>query len=149
VNFQQIGTDEDQGKFQMAIQQWGAGNPHPQFAFSTDLFLHNYVGATQGKGMNFPMKQTLDGNEIDLQQIIVQSAEGLDVNAQKDKVATAAMAFNQLLPIIPLWERYGNSPLLGTRLAPAPDDSDPIWKNALYGDNPIVVMMLDGRLKPK
>ena len=42
VNFQQIGTDVDQGKFQMAIQGWGAGNPHPQFAFSNDLFLHNY-----------------------------------------------------------------------------------------------------------
>jgi peptide/nickel transport system substrate-binding protein len=149
VNFQQIGTDVDQGKFEMAIQGWGAGNPHPQFALSNDLFLHNYVGATAGKGMNFPMKQTLDGEEIDLEQIVVQSAEGLDLDAQKDKVATAAKVFNQLLPIVPLWERYGNSPLQGTRLAPAPDDTDPIWKNALYGDNPIVVMMLDGRLTPQ
>ena len=149
VNFQQIGTDVDQGKFEMAIQGWGAGNPHPQFALSNDLFLHNYVGATAGKGMNFPMEQTLDGEAIDLEQIIVQSAEGLDLDAEKDKVATAATVFNKLLPIVPLWERYGNSPLQGTRLAPAPDDSDPIWKNALYGDNPIVVMMLDGRLKPK
>ena len=99
--------------------------------------------------MNFPMEQTLDGETIDLEQIIVQSAEGLDLDAQKDKVATAATVFNKLLPIVPLWERYGNSPLQSTRLAPAPDDSDPIWKNTLYGDNPIVVMMLDGRLKPK
>ena len=44
VNFQQIGTDVDQGKFEMAIQGWGAGNPHPQnFAFSNDLFLHDYA----------------------------------------------------------------------------------------------------------
>jgi peptide/nickel transport system substrate-binding protein len=149
VNFQQIGTDVDQGKFQMAIQGWGAANPHPQFAFANDLFLHNTVGATAGKGMNFPMKQTLDGKEIDLQQIVLDSAKGLDTNAQKANVATAASAFNQLLPIVPLWERYGNSPLLKTRLADAPPDTDPIWKNALYGDNPIVMMMLDGRLKPK
>ena len=149
VNFQQIGTDVDQGKFQMAIQGWGAGNPHPQFAFSNDLFLHNYVGATQGKGMNFPMKQTIDGKEVDLEKVVVDSANGLDLNAQKANVATAAAAFNQLLPIVPLWERYGNSPLLNKRVADAPPDTDPIWKNALYGDNPIVVMMLDGRLKPK
>jgi len=149
VNFQQIGTDVDQGKFQMAIQGWGAGNPHPQFAFSNDLFLHNTVGATAGKGMNFPMKQMVDGKEVDLEKIIVDSANGLDLNAQKANVATAASAFNQLLPIVPLWERYGNSPLLSKRVADAPPDTDPIWKNALYGDNPIVVMMLDGRLKPK
>jgi peptide/nickel transport system substrate-binding protein len=148
VNFQQIGTDVDQGKFEMAIQGWGAGNPHPQFAFSNDLFLHNYVGATAGKGMNFPMEQTYNGETIDLEEIVVQSAEGLDLEAQKENVAIAADVFNELLPIIPLWERYGNSPLQGTRLADAPADDDPIWKNALYGDNPIVVMMLDGRLTP-
>ncbi|MCX7707179.1 MAG: ABC transporter substrate-binding protein [Anaerolineae bacterium] len=149
VNFQQHPTDVNQGKFQMAIRAWGAGNPHPHFAFVQDLFTHNYVGSTQGKGMNFPMKQTIGGKEVDLEQIVVQSAEGLDVNAQKEKVATAAAAFNQLLPIVPLWERYGNSPLLNKRLADAPPDTDPIWKNALYGDNPIVVMIFDGRIKPK
>ncbi len=149
VNFQQHPTDVNQGKFQMAIRAWGAGNPHPHFAFVQDLFTHNYVGSTVGKGMNFPMKQTIDGKEVDLEQIVVQSAEGLDVNAQKEKVAVAAAAFNKLLPIVPLWERYGNSPLLNKRVADAPPDTDPIWKNALYGDNPIVVMMLDGRIKPK
>ena len=149
VNFQQIGTEVDQGNFEMAIQGWGAGNPHPQFALSTDLFLHNYVQATAGKGMNFPMKQMLDGKEVDLEQIVVQSADGLDLEAQKEKVAVAATAFNQLLPIIPLWERYGNSPLLDTRVTGAPDDTDPIWKNALYGDNPIVMMILDGTIHPK
>jgi peptide/nickel transport system substrate-binding protein len=149
VNFQQLPTDVGQGKFQMAIQGWGAGNPHPNFSFVQDLFTLNYIGNTQGKGMDFPMKQTLDGKEIDLQKVVVDSAVGLDQAAQKANVATAAQVFNQLLPIIPLWERYGNSPLLDTRVTGAPDDSAPIWKNALYGDNPIVVMLLDGTLKPK
>ena len=63
VNFQQQPTDVNQGKFQMAIQAWGAGNPHPEFSFVADLFTHNYVGSTQGKGMNFPMQQTLDGQD--------------------------------------------------------------------------------------
>jgi peptide/nickel transport system substrate-binding protein len=149
VNFQQIPTDVGQSKFQMAIQGWGAGNPHPHFSFVADMFTRNYVGSTIGKGMNFPMKQTLEGKEVDLEKIVVQSAEGLDAAAQKEKVATAAMAFNQLLPIIPLWERYGNSPLLDKRVTGGPDENAAIWKNALYGDNPIVVMILDGTLKPK
>ena len=89
------------------------------------------------------------GRTIDLQKIVVDSAQGLDVDAQKGNVATAAMAFNQLLPIVPLFERYGNSPLLDTRITGAPDDSAPIWKNALYGDNPITVMIFDGTITPK
>jgi peptide/nickel transport system substrate-binding protein len=81
--------------------------------------------------MNFPMKQMLDGKEVDLEKIVVDSANGLDVNAQKANVATAAAAFNQLLPIVPLWERYGNSPLLNKRLADAPPDTDPIPERAV------------------
>ncbi|MEZ4581781.1 MAG: hypothetical protein R3A10_09125 [Caldilineaceae bacterium] len=37
VNFQQHPIDIDNGDFQLAIRAWGAGNPHPQFSFDTDL----------------------------------------------------------------------------------------------------------------
>ena len=30
-----------------------------------------------------------------------------------------------------------------------PPDGDPIYKNAVYGDNFVVMMLLDGTLKPK
>jgi len=149
VNFQQHPTDVNQGKFQMAIRAWGAAHPHPHFSFVQDLFTHNYVGSTVGKGMNFPLKQTVDGKEVDLEQTVVQAAEGLDLNVQKEKVTTAATLFNQLLPIVPLWERYGNNPLLNKRITGVPDDANPIFKNAVYGDNFIVMMILDGTLKPK
>jgi peptide/nickel transport system substrate-binding protein len=99
--------------------------------------------------MNFPMKQTIDGKEVDLEKIVVQAAEGLDVNAQKEKVATAAAVFNQLLPIVPLWERYGNSPVLETRIAGLPGPDDPIFRNSPYSDNFMVMMIMDGTLYPK
>ncbi len=149
VNFQQITAEVNQGNFEMAIQGWGAANPHPYFGLQTVLFSRNYIAATEGKGINFPMKQTIDGQEVDLEAAIVKSAEGLDAEAQKANVATVAKAFNQLLPVIPLWERYGNSPLSDARVTGAPDDSNKIWKNALYGDNPIVMMILDGTIHPK
>jgi len=60
------------------------------------------------------------------------------------------MAFNQLLPIVPLWERYGNNASLeGVRVDKFPADDDPIWKNPVYADNPVVVLLLQGKLKPK
>lgn len=139
----------NQGNFEIAIPGWGAANPHPYFGYQTVLFSRNYIAATEGKGINFPMTQTIDGAEVDLEAVIVASAEGLDLEAQKANVVTIAKAFNQLLPVIPLWERYGNSPLSDTRVTGAPDDSDKIWKNALYGDNPIVMMILDGTIHPK
>ena len=62
--------------------------------------------------MNFPLKQTTSAGPIDLQAVVDKSAQGLNVDEQKKNVTAAAMAFNELLPIMPLWERYGNNPAL-------------------------------------
>ena len=100
----------------MAIQSWGASShPHPYFSFVQDLYTFNYVTAANsgGKGMNFPLKQTTSAGPIDLQAVVDKSAQGLNVDEQKKNVT--AMAFNELLPIMPLWERYGNNPALEER----------------------------------
>jgi peptide/nickel transport system substrate-binding protein len=87
---------------------------------------------------------------VDLNQLLVKTAEGADEAAQKAPVTAMAMAFNKLLPIIPLWERYGNNASLeGVRVDKFPPDDDPIWKNPVYADNPVVVLLLQGKLKPK
>jgi peptide/nickel transport system substrate-binding protein len=150
VQFQQYVNEVDGQKFTMAIYGWGAGNPHPHFSYVADLFTHNYVSSTIGKGQDFPMQQKLaDGTQIDFQQLVVNSAQGLDEAAQKKAVTTVAMAFNQLLPIVPLWERYGNNPALSTRITGWPPDGDPIYKNSPYADSFTVMMIMNGTLKPK
>lgn len=149
VQFQQHPVDVNSGKFEMAIRAWGAGNPHPNYSYVQDLFVHNYVQSTVGKGMNFPMKQTVDGKEVDLQKLVVDSADGLDEKAQKANVAAVAAVYNALLPNIPLWERYGNNPALDKRVAGWPADDNAMYRNAVYGDNFVVMMILDGTLKPK
>jgi len=150
VQFQQYVNEVDSQKFTMAIYGWGAGNPHPHFSYVADLFTHNYVSSTIGKGQNFPMKQKLaDGTEIDFEKLVVGSADGLDEAAQKKMVTTVALAFNQLLPIVPLWERYGNNPALETRITGWPAAGDAVYKNSPYADSFTVLMILDGRLKPK
>ena len=75
--------------------------------------------------------------------------EACDEAAQKKNVAQAALAFNELVPMVPLFERYGNNAALeGTRVAAWPQDSDPILLNALYGDNFAVMLLLSGQLRP-
>ena len=75
--------------------------------------------------------------------------EACDEAAQKKNVAQAALAFNELVPMIPLFERYGNNAALeGVRVASYPQDSDPLLLNALYGDNFAVMLLLSGQLQP-
>jgi peptide/nickel transport system substrate-binding protein len=96
--------------------------------------------------MNFEMQQEINGEQVDFEQLVIASAEGLDIEAQRENVAAVALAFNQALPIIPLWERYGNNPALETRVTGWPPDDDPLYLNAVYGDNFVVMMILDGTL---
>jgi peptide/nickel transport system substrate-binding protein len=149
VQFQQHNEDVQQGKFTIAIRGWGAGNPHPFFSYDTDLLLYN-APRSPGPGMSLPFKQQVDGTEVDLNDLLNKTVEGADEAAQKTPVTELAQNFNKLLPIVPLWERYGNNASLeGVRIDKFPADDDPIWKNPVYADNPVVILLLQGKLKPK
>lgn len=153
VTFTQQPVDVDRGRFELAIQAWGSSTqPHPQYSYHTALFLHNYpVAANQGgRGMDFDLKQETDAlGKVDLEKVVVDSGRGLNEAEEKKNVTTAAVAFNELLPIIPIFERYGNNPALeGERVDKWPPDDDPIMKNSPYADNFTTLLMLTGRLDP-
>jgi peptide/nickel transport system substrate-binding protein len=153
VTFTQEPDQVDKGDFQLAIQAWGASTqPHPHFSFVQDLFTHNIPIAANlgGKGMAFPLQQTTDAlGDVDLEQLVVNAPLGLDESQQKANVTQAAIAFNELMPMIPLFERYGNNPALdGVRVKGWPSDADPIVQNAPYGDNFTVMLLLTGQLQP-
>jgi peptide/nickel transport system substrate-binding protein len=77
------------------------------------------------------------------------AAKGLDDNAQKANIGQIAKAFNELLAIIPLFERYGNNAALeGARVKAWPADDDPILKNSPYADGIVTMLMLTGKLEP-
>ena len=149
VEFRQHPIEIGKGNFQLAIREWGSGDPHPHFSYSRDLFRYN-IDAPEGPGMSFPLKQTTDVvGEIDLEKEVVTSVEGLDEAAQKEKIARVALAYNELLPQVPLWERYGNNPCLdGLHTTGWPPEGDPIYRNSPYVDSFTVMMILDGTLKP-
>lgn len=152
VTFTQIGPDIDEGSFQMAIQSWGSStNPHPHFSFVAAFFTQNTRspgGPTPG--MSFPLQQETEvAGAVDLEALVVASAEGLDEERQKAQVTTIAKVFNELLNIIPLYERYGNNAALeGVRVSAWPGDDDPILQNSPYADGIPTMLMLEGRLEP-
>ena len=152
ITYTQIGIDIDQGKFQLAIQGWGSSsNPHPRFSYETAFYTHNILAINNGgKGMDFPLVQTTDvAGEVDLEALTVQSALGMDEALQKSQVTTIAQVFNELLNIIPLYERFGNNAALeGVRVAAWPADDAPILKNSPYADGIPTMLMLTGELEP-
>src|SRR5699024_5606168 len=125
VTHTQQPVDVDKGDFELAIQTWGSSNnPHPHYSYDTALFLHNTGAAKEGgQGIDCPLEQDTEvAGEVDLEALVVDSAEGLDVDEQKDNVTTIAQVFNELLPIVPLFERYGNNAALeGERVKAWPD----------------------------
>lgn len=149
--FTQQPIDIDKGKFQLAMGGWGAADPHPHFSFVADLLTHNTLAANNGgKGMDFALQQKTDSvGQIDFAKAITDSALGLDVDAQKALVFKISQAFNELLPQIPICERWAKNPMLeGVRVTGYPAASDPIYTNSPYSDSFIVMLILDGTLKP-
>jgi len=156
VTFAQVDTDVWKGNFQFAIRGWGSSTqPHPQFAYDQAFLYYNAGRAANqgGKGMNFPLKQTTDSaGEVDLEQLTVASGQGVDAAAQKAAVTKIALAFNELLPMFPLYERFGNNPVLDSgaklRVTGWPKDDDVILKNSAYADSFVTMSILAGTLKP-
>ncbi|MGI8458504.1 MAG: ABC transporter substrate-binding protein [Propionibacteriaceae bacterium] len=149
----QAPIDIDKGNFQLAIQAWGAStHPHPYYSFLQDMYTHNIpVAANQGgKGIDFPLTQNTKGfGKVDLDSLVTAAGTGLNETQQKANVTKVAQVFNELLPIIPLFERYGNNPALeGVRVKSFPADSDPILFNAPYADNFVILYMLQGKITP-
>ena len=144
---QQYANDLPAGNYQLAIGNWGQGQPHPVFSYRANLFTNNTDA--EGGGFHFPLvQQTESVGEVDFGVLIEQSASGTDVEAQNETIQTIALAFNELLPIIPLWERLANDPILvDVRVSGFPEDGDPLYKNSVYNDNFTIQWILDGTLK--
>jgi peptide/nickel transport system substrate-binding protein len=141
IRSQQL-PDINGGNFQIAVMAWGIGNPHPQGSFIQALRTHNTIPA--GGGMKYPLKQ---GN-TDFDALIIKMGDGFDTTAQKGPVTEAALAFNDLLPVIPLWERYGNNPVNDKkRVKGWKSDGDPVYKNPWSTDAFTTLMIMDGTLR--
>lgn len=143
--------DIQAGKFQIGYRLFGSSIPHPSFGFTADLITYNQLQAANNKekpGINLPLKQTYSGGEIDFNDMVTQSAAGMDSAKQKEIIGKTAVAFNELLPIVPLFERYFNSPAIeNLHVSGWPQEGDPILKNG-GSDSFVTLMILTGKLTP-
>ena len=139
--------DFNAGKFQIAMNSWGLPHPHPQQSFARPL--RDWNKDAPGGGMKYPLVQQWSGGQINFDMLLDDAITGFDTNKQKDPVSKIAMAFNELLPCVPIYERLNNNPINDqVRVAGWPNLDDKIFQQG-GGDNFTIVMIMDGTLHKK
>ena len=127
------------------MNSWGIGNPHPQPSLVRPLREWNTDQA--GGGQHYPNKQKWSGGDIDFDKLLDDAAAGIDKDKQKAVITQIALAFNELLPCVPLWERLANNPINDKkRVTGWPDLNDKIYQNA-SSDNFATLLIMNGTLR--
>ena len=136
----------------MAIRNWGLGDPIPARSYLQAYNRYNgqgeLAGETGGGGMRFDVNVSYSGGDINVFDLSHASSQGVDRSAQAELVSQLAVSYNELLPAIPLWERYTNNALNRSFIS-VPDASDPIFANFGGGaDNWMTYLILTGVTAP-
>jgi len=150
VQFQQQQQDVYDSNFELAIRNWGLGSPFPGEAYLQPYNRYNGQGELAGEGvgggMRFEPNVSYSGGEINVLDAANESSRGTDLEAQRELVRGLVLSYNELLPAIPLWERYGNNPLNREFLS-APESMDPIYLNG-GSDHFMPYLILTGQVGP-
>jgi len=136
--------DMNTGKFQIGLNPWGIGNPHPQASLVRPF--REFNKDASGGGMKYPLTQTYSGGSINFDTLLDDAITGYDTAKQKDPITKISLAFNELLPIIPIYERLNNNPVNDkARVSGWKPEGDPIYTQG-GADNFTIVMLMDGTL---
>ncbi|MDP9281821.1 MAG: ABC transporter substrate-binding protein [Chloroflexota bacterium] len=136
--------DMNNAKFQIGLNPWGIGNPHPQASLVRPF--REFNKDATGGGMKYPLTQTYSGGSINFDTVLDDAITGYDTAKQKDPITKIAIAFNELLPIIPIYERLNNNPVNDkARVSGWKPEGDPIYTQG-GADNFTIVMLMDGTL---
>ena len=105
VQFQQHPQDIYSSNFEMAIRNWGLGDPIPGRSYLQAYNRYNgqgqMAGEGAGAGMNFDNNVDYSGGMANVFDLSNQSSQGVDKGTQADLVTQLAMSYNELLPAIP------------------------------------------------
>lgn len=150
IPWQQCAEDIRNGAFELSVWSWSSPSPFPARMFYGPIQRFNYVGLAAGqKGMNFPMEFEWNGEQIDLNQMIIDSSAGLDIQKQKDVASQVALIINELMPYIPVNELISVEPFNTNLIDGAPEPGDPILSNPSGVDHFVIWGLLNGTLSPK
>jgi peptide/nickel transport system substrate-binding protein len=136
--------DTNNGKFQIAMNPWGIGNSHPQPSLVRPF--REFNKDLSAGGMKYPLTQQYSGGTINFDTLLDDAIAGFDIAKQKEPITKLTLAFNELLPCIPIYERLNNNPINDkARVSGWPADGDKIYTQGA-ADNFAVMLIMDGTL---
>jgi peptide/nickel transport system substrate-binding protein len=135
-----------EGKFEMAMSFFGTGQPHPMYAYEGPLLASNT--SSGGVGISFPLVQETSMGKVDFRELMNKSIEGWDTDAQKAAISKIAVAFNETLPIVPLYMKESKN-LTSDGLRTVWNGPEELYKNSAGDDNFVVYQLLHGMIEPK
>lgn len=147
--WQQSAADIRAGEFELSVWSWASGSPFPSLSFFGPIQRFNYVGltATGEVGMNFPMEFEYNGEMINLDEMINNANNGLDLEAQRERVGEISLILNDLMPFVPLNYILSTEPLNEQFVTGAPEAGDPLYANP-SSDHFLIWLILQGTLAP-
>ncbi len=134
------------GKFEMAMSFFGTGQPHPMYAYEGPLLASNT--GSGGVGISFPMVQKTSRGTVDFKALIENSVKGWDVPAQRKIISELAVAFNELLPVLPIYTKESRN-LSSNGLRTVWEGPENLYRNSAGDDNFVVYQLLHGMIKAK
>lgn len=135
-----------EGKFEMAMSFFGTGQPHPMYAYEGPLLASNTNAG--GVGISFPLTQTTSAGVVDFNKLLQDSIKGWDVNAQRVVVGKIIAAFNETLPVLPMYMKESRN-LTSNGLRTVWEGPSNLYKNSAGDDNFVVYQLLNGMIRAK
>lgn len=141
-------TAQKEGKYQILVDLSIYYNPpHPFTAYNYYLNAPRNNPGNELPGMGFPFEQTVEGEKVNIPDLLKAASAGFDFEAQKPAIQKLALLVNQELPVLGLFERYSTDVINeGTRITGWREFNDPIYKNN-QADLYIAIQLLEGELK--
>ncbi|MBF8436063.1 hypothetical protein I0Q91_03145 [Halanaerobiaceae bacterium Z-7014] len=134
------------GNFEMALSFWGTGQPHPMYAYEGPIIYQNTRAS--GPGIGFDVEVETDRGTFNMEDLILSSADGWDVQDQEETIQDIVYSFNQSLPILPVIALSGRNLTSSGLTTEWPDFDDPIYLNSPGDDNFTIISILRGDIKP-
>ena len=138
-------TNINEGNFQLALSFFGTAQPHPMFAFETPLLMSN-VNASHGLGYSM-IQETEDYGTVNLEDLIYESTEGWDEEAQKESIEKLVVTLNKTVPYLPLYTKWSQN-LSSDGLRTQWTGDEGIYLNSPGDDSFTVIKLLNGDIKP-
>lgn len=138
-------TNINEGNFQLALSFFGTAQPHPMFAFETPLLMSN-VNASHGLGYSM-IQETEDYGIVNLEDLIYESTEGWDEEAQKESIEKLVVTLNKTVPYLPLYTKWSQN-LSSDGLRTQWTGDEGLYLNSPGDDSFTVIKLLSGDIKP-